>query len=257
MTQRKNFYKTIFGKHQRTSIVRKPTKPPQTTPTKDFTLEDKTDYFSITGVSYRNEKYTVDLSKELLPSTTQEQHAINAVQAKKEGKFHTADFPLYFAINHTLYQNRDNTTYKATIEQARQFLKKQMNENWLTTLTRMEYNPKNQKDKVIHNYKQTNQHEISLDTFTGPDGHITDPETTNAIIPLQSFLDTNLSIEEINSIYKWIAGVDTRLWRVNNHPKKQDIRIVGFDAVSDGVGLDCDGDPRYSDSSFGVRARKI
>ena len=42
---------------------------------KDFSLEELTDFYRINGISYRNEIYTVDLSKTLLESRTQDQHA--------------------------------------------------------------------------------------------------------------------------------------------------------------------------------------
>src|SRR3989344_8760161 len=122
--------------------------------TVDFSLEDLTGSYRITEIQYRNGIYTVNLFKELLPCQTQDQHAEHRKQviADNTNEPYSLDYPLFNSTATSLFQNKDNSQYKDKIEEVRQFLKQQMLDKWLMTLTRIQYNPENQKDKVIHNY---------------------------------------------------------------------------------------------------------
>ena len=253
--------KTVFGidteeAYQRvlSSQETKP-KPKNQKEQKETNLETLEDFWTIGNVEYRNGIYTVDLAKELLDNgntKTQEQWAEYSKQAKQNNSFHTGDFPLYHAIFTTLFNNR-NGKQKNDVEEIRQFIKQKMVEKWIMTLTRIQYNPKKQKDKVIHNYNLPDQYPIETDSFVGDDGYI--KSTNNVKAPLQTLLDTKQNVNEINDVYKWLTDVDAYLWRVNSEVKNTDERVARFVAFSVRAYLDCDGDPQDSGSGLGVRLR--
>ena len=226
--------------------------PPIANP-QDIPLEDLQDFWRISNVPYRNGLYRVDLAKELLDngtSHTQDEWAEYSIQAQHQDKFHVADFPLYHALFTALKSKNDTTS-----EEARDFIKQQMKAHYLMTLTRVRYNPKPQKDAVMHDYKQQDQYTRELDSFMGPDGFITG-NIENILSPLQSLLDTKQSVEEINSVYQWLTGVNAYIWRVNNEVPSQDERVARFGAVSDRASLFCYGGPSGSDHALGVRRAK-
>lgn len=227
--------------------------------TPDFSLEELTDLYRINGVQYRDGIYTLDLSKELLPSKTQDQHAEhrNQVIANNTSEFYTSDYAEFNAYITTLFQNKDNPQYKEQIEQARLFIKNQATNNWLMTLTRIQYNPKKKKDVIKHNYKQADQYSIELDSFIGSDGYITNQNITNVQEPLQALLDTRQSIQEIYQTYKWLADADAYIWRENSTPSKPVERVARFIAGSVWTGFDCSGNPGGSSSAFGVRVVRL
>lgn len=219
-------------------------------------LEILTNFWTIPNVKYRNEIYTVDLRKQLLDngnSKTQEKWAEYSRQAQKNNGFYTGDFPLYHAIFTTLYKSKDGNQ-KNRIEEIRQFIKQQMINKWLMTLTRIRYAPKNQKDKVIHNYDMPDQYAVEIDSFIGPDGFI--KNTSNVKAPLHALLDTQQDTKEINSVYKWLTGADAYIWRLKSKVGNIDERVARFFAGSVSAYLNCNWNPQGSDSDLGVRARK-
>ena len=218
----------------------------------DFSLEDLTDSWRFSNISYRNNICTVDLFKELLPKRTQDQHSEAAVEAERNNEFHFPSYPLQHSIFSALEQNKDNPKFKERIGEAREFIKNSALKSWLMTSTRIIYNPKNQKDIVIHNYKQPDQYSLELDSFIGPDCYITGKEAVNVESPLRALLDTNQSVQEINSVYKWLTDVNAYLFRVNSERQEKDECVARFYADSDGD-LNCFGDSRDSDPAFGVK----
>ena len=216
----------------------------------DFSLEDKTYFYEINGIPYRNEICCIDLSKTLLPSKTQDEHAEHRLNAKS-GEFYLEDISLYYALVAALYSNRGSQSFKDQIEEARQFIKESILKNWLMTLTRIGYNP-NGNDLIIHNYHQPDEWGVKIDTFVGPDGYLNDVSTTNAERPLQALLGTQQNANEINSVYNWLTGGNAYIWRVNLHPEKFDERVAGLSAGSDRAYLSCRRSPSNSGGGLGV-----
>ncbi len=214
-----------------------------------FSLEDRTDYWSIHGVAYRDGIYTVDLSKTLLDNgsrKTQEQWSKEARKAKLKNQPHVGDLPLDHASFTTLYRNKDGPQ-KKTIEQVRTFLEDAFSKYWLMSLTRIIHTPSG-KDKVIHNYGLPDQYEVEGD-IVGPDElvkHTSTPATYKALLGTDN-------TTEIQHVYKWITKRDLYLWRLNEKPRVVDERVAGFVAISDGVDLGCDRRPDFSSSGLGVR----
>jgi len=209
-------------------------------------ISSEKDYWTISGVNYRNQTCEVNLLKTLLDNgtaRTQDEWAEYSRQAKQKNDFYVGDFPLYHALFRAMYnaRNSDET------EQARAFLKKQFEEKWLTSLTRIKYMPQG-KDIIIHNYGLKDKIEIP-ENFIGKDEWVKDSSTSEIY---NSLLGSN-NIQEINEVYKWIANVPAYLWRVNSKPNSIDERVARFGADSDRVNLDCYGSPQYVNPSLGVR----
>ena len=117
----------------------------------------------------------------------------------------------------------------------------------------MKDNPKGKKDLIIHDYKQPEQRVIKLDSIVGPGGYIIDKNAKNVVKPLQALLETKQGLQEINDIYKWLTGVNTYLFRVNQTLDTSLESVAGFDADSYGAILNCGRDPSDSNSGLGVR----
>src|SRR3989344_1606162 len=213
------------------------------------TTQTTEDFWRVEGVEYRNEIYTVDLSKSILfdgKSKTQDQWAEYSMQAKQSGDFYIGDFPLYHALFTTLF-NQENTTQA---QEARKFLKKQFEEKWLATLTRIRYTSSG-KDEVIHNFGLDDKYSIK-ETMIGPDEWIKNSQNTNY---LEALLGTSDN-EKINKVYKWIIGNDAYIGRINSTPKNVVDRVVGFGADPGGADLYCGWYSSISSGSLGVRAKR-
>ena len=224
-----------------------PVNPPLISPVVPITSKNSAEFWSIDGVSYRGNFYTVDLGKKLLDdgnSHTQDEWAIRAKEEMPKGELYTPDYPLFYGIV--------KSAKVAGLEDVRTFLKDTSRAKWLMTLTRIQYAPKG-KDTLIHNYGTNDVYQTHAD-FIGKDDLIKNTLCTQAY---QALLGTSDSIQEINSLFQWLNETDTYIFRVNARPKKNiDERVAWFDAYSAGAGLYCDGDPSGSYSSLGVRLCK-
>ena len=214
------------------------------------TLEDKTDFWSIDNVRYRNRTCSVGLAKTLLDSgkaKTQDEWAEYSRQAKQQGDFHVGDFPLYYALFSQLHSLRENPNMRSIAEEARAFISKQMFKKWLMTLTRLQYKKKGN-DVIVHNYSMQDRYELQ-GKIVGKDGNITSADT-DAQGTLE-LLTGEKDAAEVNEVYKWMTGKESYLLRVN--PKQNTERIAGFYADSDGVDLNCVRYPDYSYSALWVK----
>jgi len=219
----------------------------------NFSLEDLKDFYRINGINYREGTYTVDLLKNLLDNgnrKTQDGWVEYSQKAQQNNEFYVGDLPLYFAIKHSLYQNR-NGKYQDKIENVRKFIKQQMFSSSLITLTRINYN-KLGKDKAIHNYKTSDQYELFGD-IAGLEGEIINSET-NTKSALGSIIGNN-DINEVNKVYKWLTEHNACLHTIDS--KQDDECIVGFTANSMNAFFLCYGILCYKDRSLGIRATKI
>ena len=216
-------------------------------PLEEFSLEDLTDFYRISGINYNKGIYSIDLSRSLLEAKTQDGHVEAAIEARKNNQFLFPSYPLQHSIISALEQNKDNPNFKEKIEEIRLFIKKTALKSWLMTSTRIKYR-ENGKDSVIHNYNLPDQYEIQ-ENFVDPDGFITKPET-KAQPALKALLGVD-DLQEINNVYKWLTEKDTYLVRVNS--KVDTERVARFVAGSDRVILDCYRNALYSVPAFGVR----
>ncbi len=206
-------------------------------------------YWTISGVNYRNQIFTVDLSKSPLDngnSKTQDKWAEYSKTARQRKDFYTGDFPLYHALFKALFLTKDSSN-KEKAEEARAFLEKEFKERWLMTLSRVRYMPLG-KDIVIHNFGMPDKIEIPFD-FVDKDEWVKDSKTPQ----VYNVLLGSDNIQEINQIYSWITKKPAYLWRVNSKPQTIDERVALFVADSGGASLGCDWNPTDAYSSLGVR----
>ena len=217
-------------------------------------IEDETDFWRIDNVPYRNRIHSVCLAKTLLDTgsaKTQDEWAEYSRQAQQQENFYVGDFPLYYSLSTQLHSLRENPGMKDIAEEVRQFISKQMFEKWLMTLTRLQYKAAG-KDTIVHNYGMPDRYGLN-GNIKGKDGLITD-----AGISARSMLELltgENNPARVNEVYKWITGKETYLWRLNTTSQDTE-RVAGFDAFSDGVGLDCNGNPENSNSALGVRVAR-
>ena len=208
-------------------------------------------FWTIEGVLYRGKVHAVDLAKTLLDNgtaKTQDRWIDYTREARTRNEFYLPDFPLLHGIVTRLYEQRS----QAGVEAIRAQVQAWTREKWLMTTTRIKYNKKGQ-DEVIHNYTLPDEERIDT-SFVGPDEWIKGSTTPEAV---QVLLGTSQSMQEINTVYHWLSGTDTYLYKVNTKPSQPDERVAGFIADSDMVYLNCYSDPRGSGSGLGVRARKM
>jgi len=214
--------------------------PPQTPPTVSAT----DDFWRISNVNYRNGICTVDLAKALLDNgaaKTQDEWS-RYREAVPQNGFYPGDMPFYHALFTVLFKQKD----KPESEEARAFIQEQMRNNWLTTLTRIAYQPRG-KDKIIHNFGTKDQYEVE-ENIIGKNQVIEQADSK----ALEALLGTS-DVNKIKQVYNWINQTPVYIWRLNKKPENIDERVARFVAVSGWVGLDCGGFPQVSGSALGVR----
>jgi hypothetical protein len=228
--------------------------PPELHPpgSADFSLEDQLDHWTIHGIPYRNNTYSVDLLKTLLDNgqaKTQDQWSAYSRQALQAHQFHVADALLSHSLFAQLYHHREQAQHQDKLQPIAAFLKQAMVERWLMTLSRARYDPAGS-DQVIHNIGLPDQYELQA-PLVGPDEWVKDAASP---APYQALLGS-ASTKEIQDIYHWLTGQEARLYRVNSTLPAVDERAVWFCAFSGGCDLNCDGDLRISYAALGVRLR--
>src|SRR3989344_3960995 len=183
-------------------------------------IQSSADFWSLSGVTYRNSVYSVDLMKTLLDSgnaKTQDQWAAHYEAGRDQNEFHVPDYPLLYGIVKTLYATRDDTTQSTEIAEVHKFLKDTSRAKWLMTLTRIQYQPNGAgNDIFIHNYGTRDRYEENAD-FVDIDKKI---EASDDALPYQKLLGTNDTTSGILEIFKWLNDTDTYIYRVNKRPKK-------------------------------------
>lgn len=195
------------------------------------------DFWRIEGVKYNGKTGIYELSKELIPSATQDSLAEFSKTSRANNGFYVGDSRLHYSIFRAI-KDSGNTD-------VRDFLQQNMRTHWMNTLTRVNYNKKD--DETIHNYRQKD--EKSLDgRIVGPDRFVENGDKK----ALEILLGTE-DIKEINDVSEFINGTKTHIWRVNNIPKNLDERVVRFDANSVGLNLYCIRYPSFVIPAFGVR----
>ncbi len=188
-------------------------------------------FWDVPGVSYRGETGTYRIFEQMTPSMNQDKLAEYSEKEKQKGNPHAIDSVLHFAIFSQAYALRSQNP--ETAESLRVFLQSGLRE-YINTLTRVVYNPEEETDQVIHNYKTPDSYTLE-GKLVGPDGWIKD-------FPDKRVLEFLLKIQDakqINNISRWINDTNTYLWRVNSKPIQQDERVVRFNANSDRLFLDC------------------
>jgi len=212
-------------------------------PEADKLIVSASDFWTIPNVSYRGNVSAWDLSKQLLPSRTQQQHAEHRNSAQK-GEFVTADMPLYHAIFDALYEQRHALEFTET---ARSFIQNAMRQRFPNTLTRIAYSVRG-KDIVIHNYGTKDSYPIK-ENIVGPNRFIKYKDKR----ALTAILGTS-DIDKINQVYNWLNGTDLFIYRLNEKPNELTEVVAGFVADPVFARLNCYRRPGSASASLGVRA---
>ncbi len=234
-----------------------PPSPPRNPPARasagspNFSFNDETDFWRMTGVPYNGLIYTVELLKNLLDggkSKKQAEWTNYTEEAMGKGEFGTPDYPLQHALFATLFRNKDNIDYKDGIEQARTWLDKAAHDKWLMTLTRIKYKPSGI-DEIIHNHGLSNARSIEL-PFVGPGEFVKDAAD---MAVYHALLGAEDSKKDIRGIYKWLTGIEPYIYRINAKPERLDQRGARSYADTGRSLLNCNRDPDGRNSSLGVR----
>ncbi|MDP2628422.1 MAG: hypothetical protein Q8P15_00815 [Nanoarchaeota archaeon] len=218
-------------------------------------------FWTVNNIVYRNGIYRVDLLKDFLDNgdaKTQDEWAEYSRKEKQKNGFYVGDFPLYHSLFSSIHKIKDD----AKKEEVRVFLERKFREKWLTTLTRIKYSSFGEIDEIVHNYNMSEEYSF-FDYFLGQSGLIKNLENR---INFMVLLGTN-DLQEINSIYKWITGRDTHLFRkdsmktLNKKISKKipshlnyNERVTRIGFYSGLANLDFDGGKFGKNPALGIRA---
>ena len=197
-------------------------------------------HWTIPDVQYRGKMLTVDLLDGLLPEMTQAK--AGAYARANPDDFTARDLPMYFAVFRALEQQRIRPGASAPVA----FLRKSMRNNWLQTLTAIDYAPKGE-DVVTHGVgtKKPRQQKINL---VEHGGRITRKDSAC----LEVLLGTG-DVETVDRVFTFINAKPTYLWTLGHKPLKVDRHVAGFNADYGWSYLGGDGNPRDVLASLGVR----
>ncbi len=214
-------------------------------------IQSSADFWSISGVQYRNGVYTVDVMKSLLDSGNakkQDDWVALYDAARDKNEFHIPDYPLLYGVIRSLYSLRDDAVQEAEVTEAHKFLKDTSRAKWLMTSTCIKYQS-SEDDLIVHNYGTRDAYEERA-AFMGVDKKI---EASDSAALYQKLLGTSDETSGVLDVFKWLNGTDTYIYRVNARPATVDERVAGFGADSVWVGLGCYGVPANSGAGLGVR----
>jgi len=214
-------------------------KPEEQKPKSSIIIPNE-EFWTIENVSYNGKIQNYALSKKLLPSATQDIHAQNRINNSNNG-FYCGDMPLNYAIFKAVY----NSSESKEKQEIRQFIKKNMRERYLTTLTRIQYQSSGL-DKIIHNYGIPNEQFEKSALIVGSDRELIQDDSS----ALEALVLTK-DVKEVKEVLNWINETPVYIWRLNNKPKQIDERIAWFYAISDGAGLGCSRNPSGTGGSLG------
>ena len=188
-------------------------------------------FWEIPGVNYKGKNKTYRIFEKMAPAMNHDDLTEYSIKEKKEGNPHLADSILHFSIFDASYKLRNK--HSQDIEGLRKFLQSSLRK-YPNTSTRVVYNPQEELDNIIHNYGTPDEY-ILRGNFVGDDGWIRNIKHKKV---LTSLLGTD-NIKKINEISQWLTNTNTYLWRLNSKPLQKDEGVVGFDASSGRLDLDC------------------
>jgi len=212
------------------------------TPRKADLVVPASDFWTISGINYRGNTLTADLSKKLLPARTQEQHAEHRNSAR-ENDFVTMDMPFYIAMFDALFEQKDALEYSG---QTRDFIQRAMRQTFPNTLTRIAYSSRG-KDTVTHNYGTKDSYQVTANVI-GKDRVIGrgDREAIGAVTGTKD-------IRRLHQIFNYLNGTDLSIYRLNEKPQDLTECVAWLFAYPDYAWVYCIRLPDVADASLGVR----
>jgi hypothetical protein len=196
--------------------------------------------WDVSGVSCIGETGTYRVVGEMVPAMTSDK------QMEKYG-IQIPSSQLIWAIATRDYDLREE--YPEHAESLRKFLQVGFRA-YPNTSTRSVYNPEDEIDEVIHNYKTQDQYSLR-ENIVGPDNWITNIPDKKV---LESFLGTK-DVNKINEVSQWINGTNMYIYRRNSEPSRKEgkvERVVWLLAFSDWFALGCDRGPSSRYPAFRV-----
>ncbi|MDD5133052.1 MAG: hypothetical protein PHD81_03025 [Candidatus Nanoarchaeia archaeon] len=189
-----------------------------------------------------NDEYTIQLSKSLIPSTTQA-NQINDYNTNPTA-FKPASYPDIFLIGQMLYHSHKQ------IGEILNFLTESFQNNWIQTSSGILYKS-NGKDEIIHDKGMSSEYKHLTDLI-GSDG-----EVVQADEEALKYLTGLKDLDEIKEIAQFLTSKDkTYIWRFNKKPDSDTYRVARFGASSGGAILYCGRNADYSVPALGVRVAK-
>ncbi len=181
-------------------------------------------YFEITKQNKEGEEIKYNLMYKLSDPMNVEQTAEHYENAKKEGN------PLPLTSIQTLELLEDIGNSRNN--QLKNHVYNLLRNNWIATTSVVEYNPKGQEDKAIHNYK-TSDELSEYGNLIGGDDLIKNIDNLNVLELLVGTKD----IKRLNKISNSTNNTPMYFWRLNSKPDKSIQSRVRFFAISDGLSL--------------------
>ncbi len=195
----------------------------------EFWIKDTYDAFIVHGVEYLKQKITVAWYKNMYRGEFYTQDKWIKLKAKLPG------VDIYYATFLALYKNKDGP-YKALVEKMKQMFKKDFDNIFMMTSTRIRYNA-NGEDEIIHDYGGADESRIKINLI-GENDYL----NSNKIRPkiITSLLASD-SKGEVVEVFEWISGLKPYLWRLQQKPEQDTERAVVLGRVIDGFVIDCVG----------------
>lgn len=180
----------------------------------EFWIKDTNDAFIVHGVEFLKQKITVAWFKNMYVREVYTQEKWIRLKANLPG------IDIYYATFRALYQNK-NGPYKSLVEKMKQMFKKDFDNNFMMTSTRIRYNA-NGEDEIIHDYGGADESRIKLN-FIGENDYLNSNKIRSKIVT--SLLASN-SKDEVVEVFEWISGLKPYLWRLQQKPEQDTERAV-------------------------------
>ena len=116
------------------------------------------------------------------------------------------------------------------------YVRDSLRKYWIATTSVVEYNPKNQKDEVFHNWKTSDEYSL-IRSIVGRDGFIMEIDNSES---LESLVGTD-DVKKLHEISNVINDSQMYLLRFNSKPSEKTKSVVRFGALDDRLYLDADG----------------
>jgi hypothetical protein len=204
-------------------------------------------FWRIEGVDDRGKIETYDLLKNFLPSGTQDEFLQRRIEAEKNGGFYCGSMPLQYAVLEALHDSKESEDR----EEAKNFIKKDMNENGLITLTTINYNSSG-KDTAFHNFALSGEYardayihnlhrKITLD----------DEEVLEALLLTKD-------VSKVNKVLEWVYETPVYFWTFQQNGErviKPVKRVARIESFSKGNGIYCCG--FFSSTGLALGLRRV
>ena len=221
----------------------------------NFTIAEREDYWIIRDGNIG----TLDLSKRLLfadretKKLSRQERIEFILEAHAKGQFGALSLPEQHLVIETAYNHKDEPEYKEPITNLQKFLRKQLEQHSLETISYIVTSPEEDSKSIIMHNPGTLHEETLEEQIIGKDGLLTEiPER----IQLSEALFKNSDYNKINSVYKWITGSQVNVWRTKEKPKQRERSVVSLATYLGDFYLIVNGGLNLNRPCLGIRKSK-